>query len=998
MKNSFFSNSVKQLILVSLLFVVSTTIAQWKEQTTGGSVGYQNAVRYSATGDLYTVLQDASNGNKVTVQKQNGATWSIVGTAGFSTYMVYKPTMAVNQANGDLYVAYIESISGVFKLSCNKFNGTSWVDVGAPEFLTTGGTGNPGMTINSSGNPVIVTPTSTTTFQVFQFNGSSWDNLTSGAVSNYNSLTPLDMVYTWGDRGPDPKNNYFPYADSNGDIYVAVSTAMLSSPGITVFKYSSGTWTQVGATLAGGSASTYQRVTKSPDGTLYIAYSQTSNTNSICKIYVYKWSGSAWIDLSNGGTGIYNNTTNNNFNGFSLDIAFDSNSVPYVLYQNSGNDWRAYVKKYNTSTSNWDMARSGQVGGFYMDAGMRLFIDNVGLPYYVGTSSSSEPRVYVVETKPVFSTTSFLPSSGIVGSTVNLYGANFTGTTNVSFNGTTAAFTVNSNTSITATVPANATSGAISVTNAAGTSTTSSNYTVVFPKPIITSFSPVVASSGNTLTLNGTGFSSVLTDNVVYISGIKCTLISATTTSITLTVPPGISTGKINYTNIASSFSTISDEDFIAKFSYPSGITTLLPGNYAGNGSVTVATDNSVTGYTDRFSFCDFNEDQKPDIIMYAGKVKLKYFTNGSSAGSLFQATDMASSDLYSATSTGTGSHALLGDYDGDGDLDIFGALSGFSGSNWFKNTSTGGTVSVNSIGDITSTTFCQGANTIDINRDGKIDWIGVYDSGNPLAYTQFLNSTAGVSSNFSFTSSGSQTVLNIKAITRVADMDGNGFQDFLVGYTNGIKIRPNINGVLTSASDLNITTTSTPYDIRVVDFDLDGKKDIVMTGGSGTGSANITVLQNTTANGTLSFATPATFASGGTYTYGLAIADANNDGLPDVLVGCANKLVLFINNSTSGAISFSAAQDLGTAAANLISLSAIDLNADGAMDIVGFTQNGLTLKYFVFAPAPEITVTSNLTSFSKCGTTATPQTFTVSGVNLTANIALATLSGYEYS
>ena len=158
MKNSFFSKSVKQLLLVSLLFVVSTTSAQWKEQTTGGSTGYRNAVRYNATGELYTLLQDASNGYKATVQKQNGASWNIVGTAGFSTYMVYEPTIAVNQANGDLFVAYIESISGVYKLSCNKFNGTSWVDVGTPEFLTTGGTGKPGMTIDNNGNPVIVTP------------------------------------------------------------------------------------------------------------------------------------------------------------------------------------------------------------------------------------------------------------------------------------------------------------------------------------------------------------------------------------------------------------------------------------------------------------------------------------------------------------------------------------------------------------------------------------------------------------------------------------------------------------------------------------------------------------------------------------------------------------------------------------------------------------------------------------------------------------------------
>jgi hypothetical protein len=381
MKNLLFSTRFKQFVAALLLLTSGLANAQWKEQTIGGALGYQNAVRYNTTGDLYTVLQDANNGYKVTVQKQNGASWSTVGTAGFSTYMAYKPTMAVNQANGELYVAYIELVSGVYKLSCNKFNGTSWVDVGAPEFLTTGATGSPGMTIDNNGNPVIVTPTFSG-FVVYRYNGSSWDNLTTGATSNYNSTIPLDIVYTWGDHGVEFKNNYFPFADSNGDIYVAISSAGLSNNGVSVFKYASGTWTKVGATLPGGSDSTFQRVVKAPDGTLYVAYSQTSTGNQICKIYVHKWNGSSWVDITNSGTQIFSSTYSN-FNNFSFDIAFDSSSIPYVVYQNTGIDNRAYVKKYNSSTSNWDMARSGQVGGFYVEAGVRLFVDNAILCRHV---------------------------------------------------------------------------------------------------------------------------------------------------------------------------------------------------------------------------------------------------------------------------------------------------------------------------------------------------------------------------------------------------------------------------------------------------------------------------------------------------------------------------------------------------------------------------------------------------------------------------------------
>jgi gliding motility-associated-like protein len=549
--------------------------------------------------------------------------------------------------------------------------------------------------------------------------------------------------------------------------------------------------------------------------------------------------------------------------------------------------------------------------------------------------------------------------------------AGFTPVTNAALSGTSGSLTIP--------IPTNSAPGLynfnVTVTNSTTgcQKTYSVSLTITITYPFISAISPLSAATGSTVTLTGQGFSTVLAENVLFISGMKCTVNSATRTALTFTVPAGVSTGKIYYTNTATATSTISDEDFIAKFSYPTGITTLSAGNYPGNGSITVANSSGLAGNTDRFSIADFNEDQKPDVLLYADQVALKYLSNASTLGTTFQAADMSSSTLYTGTpSSGYGAQALLGDFDGDGDLDVFATVPAYSGSNWFKNTSTGGTVSVTSIGDVTNSTYVQSVNTIDVNRDGKLDWISMYDSTSPASLQQFLNSTANSTSNFSFTNTNT-SITGGQKVTRVADMDGNGFQDAIVGYTAGIKIRPNINGVLTAASDLNIATTSTPYDIRAVDLDLDGKKDIVMTAGISTGADKITVLQNTTVNGTLSFGTPATFATSGIYTWGLAITDVNNDGLPDVLVGCANRLVLFINNSTVGNISFLAAQNLGNAAANLGSLTAIDLNADGAMDIVGLTQDGYNLKYFVFAYVPTLTASSTtLASVTNCNTPRT--------------------------
>ena len=75
----------------------------------------------------------------------------------------------------------------------------------------------------------------------------------------------------------------------------------------------------------------------------------------------------------------------------------------------------------------------------------------------------------------------FSPLSGPVGTSVTINGSGFTGSTGVSFNGTSVGsgnFTIASDIQITATVPQGATTGQISVTTPGGTATSSTDFTV----------------------------------------------------------------------------------------------------------------------------------------------------------------------------------------------------------------------------------------------------------------------------------------------------------------------------------------------------------------------------------------------------------------------------------------------------------------------------------------------------------------------------------------
>jgi uncharacterized repeat protein (TIGR03803 family) len=72
-----------------------------------------------------------------------------------------------------------------------------------------------------------------------------------------------------------------------------------------------------------------------------------------------------------------------------------------------------------------------------------------------------------------------LPLAGSVGKAVKILGQGLTGTTSVSFNGTTSSFTVQSDTYLLATVPSGATTGYITVKTASGTLSSNKQFQVV---------------------------------------------------------------------------------------------------------------------------------------------------------------------------------------------------------------------------------------------------------------------------------------------------------------------------------------------------------------------------------------------------------------------------------------------------------------------------------------------------------------------------------------
>ena len=152
---------------------------------------------------------------------------------------------------------------------------------------------------------------------------------------------------------------------------------------------------------------------------------------------------------------------------------------------------------------------------------------------------------------PAPTVTSFLPTSGPVGTQVDVQGTNFTGATSVKFNGTSdATFVVNNATDITAHVPAGATTGMISVQTPNGTGTSSTSFTVTGgggSPPTVTSFTPTSGPVGTSVTINGTNFTGVTAVQFNGTSATSYTVVSSV--KITASVPAGATTGKIAVSN-----------------------------------------------------------------------------------------------------------------------------------------------------------------------------------------------------------------------------------------------------------------------------------------------------------------------------------------------------------------------------------------------------------------------------------------------------------------
>ena len=165
--------------------------------------------------------------------------------------------------------------------------------------------------------------------------------------------------------------------------------------------------------------------------------------------------------------------------------------------------------------------------------------------FFVGCSDDDDE---IVETASELTVTGFSPTEGIAGTEVTISGTGFNSSASVFFNGTqsTDVSVASSGTILVATVPSGATSGTICVRGISDFAYSDDEFTVI-ANAVITGYSPSSALPGETIEIQGTDFHEVGADEitVTFTGDVSTQPTSASTTSLTVTVPTGAQSGVV---------------------------------------------------------------------------------------------------------------------------------------------------------------------------------------------------------------------------------------------------------------------------------------------------------------------------------------------------------------------------------------------------------------------------------------------------------------------
>lgn len=444
--------------------------------------------------------------------------------------------------------------------------------------------------------------------------------------------------------------------------------------------------------------------------------------------------------------------------------------------------------------------------------------------------------------------------------------------------------------------------------------------------PHINSVSPVSAAVGDTITITGVNFASIASENMVFIGGISCRVLSASTTQLKVKLRAGIGSDPVYVS--CNNFLAYSDVSITLKFPVnnekfsASSFETKIVRE---GGSIATLADIDRSGLLD---------------LVYRVPNGIAYVRNYSYGGKIvfddpivYRMADPLS--------------VVAGDLDGDGKVDV--AAVGFPGDHLVIFHNRG-----DDLHDTIQVPLPAGVNFYDLvmaddDNEGKPN-IFLWSGSLKQAY-KFKNNSIPGHLSIKLWSVYNNDIVTTPYKMSFADYDGDGFKDMTIaGSGSYLQVFRNVQqGAYQFRYPLNIDLrdrTYAPGDMNVVSADMnnDGKPDLLTSNGNNNTAA---IYLNKSLTGNLSFDGPLYFKSTEP-VYWVSVNDMDGDGKPDLVTNdyWGNGLAVFKNTSDSNHVQFASPVNYPLAAGegyNYKNMTA-DLDGDGKPEMIACQTGG----YFV--------------------------------------------------
>jgi hypothetical protein len=308
---------------------------------------------------------------------------------------------------------------------------------------------------------------------------------------------------------------------------------------------------------------------------------------------------------------------------------------------------------------------------------------------------------------------------------------------------------------------------------------------------------------------------------------------------------------------------------------------------------------------------------------------KLDVVTANRNSGNISLLTGKGDGTFQTAVSFATGQSVptaiVAGDFDKDGRPDVAVANRNSANISVFLGSVSGFQTPVN----YQTGSGPRGMASADFNGDGNLDLaVANEDSGDVSVFLGHGDGTFADRVNYA-SGAGAFAIA-------IGDFNGDGRRDLAVSNPNANTVAVFFgagDGTFGTPTILNFSSTVTPRGIAAADLNGDGRPDIITVG------ANVNQIFVFIAKLDGTFSTPVGYPSGGYDPYGITAADVNGDGKADVVVANQGSLrvavLLGVGNGTlSGVMNYSVG-------GNPIAVAAGDLDGDGVPEIVTANQSG---------------------------------------------------------